>query len=169
MYAMPVRANADDEAALESFARALADAIDAALPAWVERSVARFVPLDTTAPPPDDGTSLADTVAALGTQVRDEVGGRVRALLETDIDEQRASPLALLRSAVRQPTELLRSLGVAPVQRDDFDVRNFPDDVYGLVPTSFADVDASLQDPGLRWGAAKAHVFKQRRRAEGTR
>jgi hypothetical protein len=165
MYPMPDRANAADEAALASYARELADAIEAALPAWVERSVARFVPLDATTPGADP--SLAGTVASLGARVRAETGGRVRSLLETDIDEQTASPLSLLRAAVQLPTELLRSLGVRPVQRDEFDERNFPEDIYGLVPTSFAEVDPALREPGLRWGAAKAHVFKQRRRSEG--
>ena len=36
--------------------------------------------------------------------------------------------------------------------------RNFPDDVYDLSPATFADVDPALHEPGLVWGAAKAHV-----------
>ena len=31
------------------------------------------------------------------------------------------------------------------------------------------DLDPALHEPGLRWGAAKAHVVLARRRAEGRR
>jgi hypothetical protein len=73
----------------------------------------------------------------------------------------------LLRAAVRIPTGVLAAAGVAPVDRDDFARRNFPDDPYDLTPASFADVDESLREPGLVWGAAKAHVHLARRRDEG--
>jgi hypothetical protein len=55
------------------------------------------------------------------------------------------------------------------VARDEFSERNFPDDTYDLTPASFADVDPSLHEPGLEWGAAKAHVHLARRRRQGTR
>jgi hypothetical protein len=55
------------------------------------------------------------------------------------------------------------------VARDEFSLRNFPDDVYDLTPASFADVDPELHEPGLLWGAAKAHVHLARRRREGRR
>jgi putative CocE/NonD family hydrolase len=48
-------------------------------------------------------------------------------------------------------------------------VHSFPDDAYDLGPASFADIDPSLHEPGLMWGAAKAHVHLARRRAEGLR
>ena len=40
----------------------------------------------------------------------------------------------------------------------------FPDDDYDLSPATFADIDESLHEPGLVWGAAKAHVVLTRRR-----
>ena len=52
-------------------------------------------------------------------------------------------------------------------RRDEFAERTFPDDVYDLSPASFADVDPALHEPGLMWGAAKAHVILHRRRSEG--
>ena len=58
-------------------------------------------------------------------------------------------------------------LGVEPVVRDDFAQRAFPDDPYDLTPASFGAVDETLHDPGLRWGAAKAHVHMARRRRDG--
>jgi hypothetical protein len=59
---------------------------------------------------------------------------------------------------------VLRAAGVPPIVRDEFDERAFPDDVYGLIPAAFADIDASLYEPGLVWGAAKAHAHLVRRR-----
>jgi hypothetical protein len=157
---MPSRANRSDEEALVAYATELADAIERALPRWVRRCVQRFVPVEG---------AVADAVDEAGRRAQQGVGASVRALLLADLDEQQSTPLALVRLAVREPTEVLRSLGVAPVARDEFDVRAFPDDVYGLTPASFADVDPALHEPGVRWGAAKAFVFKERRRREGRR
>ena len=140
---------------MEPYATALADAIERVLPDWVVRSVARYT---------DDPAVLARASDA-GVEARAEVGPAVRALLEADIDDQRSTPLALLRSAVRYPTAVLREAGVPEVARDEFAVRAFPDDVYDLAPASFADVDPSLQEPGLEWGAAKAHTHLTRRRS----
>jgi hypothetical protein len=36
-----------------------------------------------------------------------------------------------------------------------------------VVPASFADLDSTVHEPGIVWGAAKAHVVLRRRRAEG--
>jgi hypothetical protein len=155
---MPARANPEDEAALVAYASALADAVDAALPGWVRRCVAQHVTVDA---------AVDAVVAAGGRRVQRDVGAELRALLALDLDDQRATPLALLRAAVATPTAILRDLGVPPVPRDEFEQRSFPDDVYRLTPATFADVDPSLQELGLRWGAAKAFVFKQRRRQEG--
>jgi hypothetical protein len=51
------------------------------------------------------------------------------------------------------------------VVRDEFDERAFPEDLYALTPASFADVDPALHEPGLMWGAAKAHAHLVRRRS----
>ncbi|MEZ5227993.1 MAG: hypothetical protein R2710_15365 [Acidimicrobiales bacterium] len=58
---------------------------------------------------------------------------------------------------------------VSPADRDPFAVQTFPDDLYDLAPATFADIDEALHEPGLMWGAAKAHVHLSRRRAEGLR
>jgi hypothetical protein len=154
----------DDEARLADYATALADGIDDALPGWVERSVARVME--------EHGHGIDPETNAEATRVaqraRDEIGPEVRALLAADIDDQRTNPLAILRRAVAYPTEVLRGAGVPPVERDEFAVAAFPDDVYDLAPAAFADVDESLREPGLLWGAAKAHVHLTRRRAEPT-
>lgn len=143
---------------MEEHATALADAIEAALPGWVERSVAR------TAGEYFGHVDPAVTAAAAeaGQRARADVAPRVRALLGADIDEHRTTPLSLLRGAVRYPTRVLRDAGVPPVARDEAQARLFPDDVYDLAPATFADVDPALAEVGLAWGAAKAFVHRQR-------
>ena len=70
---MATRGKPEDEAKLAAYAEELATAIEAALPGWVERSVARFVRIEG---------DLAERVEAAGTIVRIEVGTAVRDLLE---------------------------------------------------------------------------------------
>ena len=138
---------------------ALADAVVAALPGWVERSVARIlVAWEGGVPDP----AVMETAREAGRRAAEEVGPAFRALLEADIDDQRTTPLALLRAAVRYPTGVLEDAGVPPVERDPIQVRLLPDDLYDLSPASFADVDPALAEPGMVWGAAKALAHRRR-------
>ncbi|MCU1455545.1 MAG: hypothetical protein JWN46_3691 [Acidimicrobiales bacterium] len=150
---------------LARHARALADGLDAALPRWVEREVARVA----DAWRPGLASSLSAEAAAAAEQVRRDVVPQVRALLDCDVDAQSTNPLAIVRAAVRYPTAVLHEAGVPGVVRDEFAERTFPDDDYDLAPAAFADIDPALHELGLMWGAAKAHVVLARRRAEGRR
>lgn len=154
-----------DDDALRSYAERLADAIEAALPKWVERSVERVA----EAWQPGLGDRLSAAARIAGRDAVTEVGPRVRALLRVDVDRQTTGPLDLCRAAVRYPTEVLRSAGVPYADRDEFAVRMFPDDGYDLSPANFGAIDESVAEPGLVWGAAKAHVVLARRRSEGMR
>jgi hypothetical protein len=154
-----------DDERLAGYARALADGVEAALPGWVEASVERV--LRAQGRTVDDATATAAREA--GATARDQIGPRVRRLLTADIDEQRTNPLAVIRGATRYPTGVLRAAGARPVPRDAQAREHFPDDVYDLAPARFADLDPALHEPGLVWGAAKAHVHLRRRRAEGRR
>jgi len=154
-----------DHEALARYGTELADAVAAALGGWVERAVRGRAEEWR----PGTAEALRAQAVEAGTQATAEVGPMVRALLAADVDQQRTGPLALIRGAVRYPTEVLASARVPAVARDEFEERAFPEDVYGLAPASFADVDPALQGPGLVWGAAKAHVVLARRRAEGLR
>ena len=171
MAEAPLRAAAgtpgteEDEARLAAYATALADAVEAALPGWIERVVAQRMQAWAGQVP---GT-VAASAAAAGRRARDDVGPRLRTLLATDPDEQRSTPLTLLRQAVPYANAVLADAGVAGVVRDEVAERAFPDDVYDLVPPTLGDVDPGLVEPGLTWGAAKAHVVLARRRAEGRR
>jgi len=113
--------------------------------------------------------AVGDEARTAGEQALADVGPRVRTLLVSDIDDQTFNPLMIVRDAVRYPTQVLERAAVPPVVRDAEAEAQFPDDAYDLVPASFADLDPALHEAGLRWGAAKAHVHLQRRRAEAAR
>jgi hypothetical protein len=148
----------DPELKVADYAAALADGIDAVLAVWVVRGVTRLMQAWSGQVPPD----VLRAAEEAGQRCRHETGGEIRALLSADIDAQRGTPLALLRQAVRYPTAVLAAAGVPHVVRDAFAERAFPDDPYGLAPASFADVDPSLSELGIAWGAAKAFEHMRR-------
>lgn len=149
-------AEAEATAALHEHALALADAVDEALPKWVDRCVRRRL---TTMPP-----GVPTAAKAAGVAAREDVGAAVRQLLLSDVDVQRGNPLALLRTATVYPTRVLHDAGAPAVERDKFSRERFPDDDYDLTPATWADVDPSLAELGIAWGAAKAFVHKLRHR-----
>ncbi len=165
MLVMDGAANSGDEAMLRTYGDALATGIEGALPGWSVRCVVRL--MEAWAGQVPDG--VAEEAATAGRAAATVIGPRVRALLTTDVDHQATGPLALIREAVRWPAAVLAAAGVPGVERDPFAERAFPDDIYDLAPASFADLDPALQDAGIAWGAAKAHVVLARRRAEGLR
>lgn len=142
-----------DAAKLAAYADDLVAGIRADLPLWVETCVASRSSMD-----------LSAAASAAGTEAASLVGDQIQALLERDIADQHSTPLTLLRGGVRFPTAVLADAGVAPVARDEFSRRKFPDDPYDLTPASFADISARVAEAGLLWGAAKAHVHLTRRR-----
>lgn len=129
--------------------------LDAALVGWVERSIVERVP-----------SISAELAVGAAERTREAVLPRLRALLLADVDVQSAGPLGILRDAVGEATAVLTDAGVPRPRRDEFAVRNFPDDPYELGPATFDDVDPALHDLGLRWGAAKAHLVLARRRVK---
>ncbi len=144
----------EDEATLARYAEQLGDAFAAVAGVWLRRLVeARSPGLPTDA----EVSAQLDAGAVTAES-------ELRQLLLMDIADQPSGPLEILRRAVRFPTEVLISRGVATTARDEFSINNFPDDVYHLTPASFSDIDPSLHEPGLMWGAAKAHVHFRRRR-----
>ena len=150
----------DPDAVLAAAGAALAEAVVAALPGWVERSVRDLLAAFAGAAEEGD----VERAREAGRRAADEVGPELRRLLAADVDRQWANPLALVRRAVRYPTAVLAGAGVPPVVRDEYDESHFPDDVYGLTPRTFADLDPSLRDVALVWGAAKARASMVRHR-----
>ena len=154
----PRREEPDPERQLSAYATALADGIERALPGWVRRSVARVMTADAGYVPEE----VVAAASHAGAAAQAEITPALRRLLTSDIDEQTTTPLALVRRAVRYPTEVLEQAGAAPVRRDEFSMRAFPGDVYGLTPATLTDLDPELAEPALAWGAAKAFVHKRR-------
>ncbi len=160
----PAKPLPDDPADLEALHRYAADllaAVEVALPAWVQGVVAeRWAAWDGGELPP----ALADAARDAADAAAASVLPPLRELLAQDVAEQRSNPLSLLRRAVAFPTQVLAAAGVPEVVRDEQAARLFPDDVYDLTPGSFGDLGAGVHEPGLHWGAAKAHVLLRRRR-----
>ncbi len=135
------------------------------MPSWVARAVE--VRCQQNRISIADNQELADRVAQAGVAAADDIGTRLWDLLKLDIDDQWTNPLAIIRTGTKYPTEILRSLDCPPVERDDYSKRANPDDIYGLTPASFADLGPGLQDLGISWGAAKAHIHLRRRKEAG--
>jgi hypothetical protein len=148
------------DAVLASAGVALAEAVEAAVPAWVERSVRDLLVAFAGRADPE----VVVRAREAGVRATAELGPELRRLLAEDVDRQWANPLALVRRAVSYPTAVLREAGVPEVVRDEYDEAHFPDDVYGLTPRTFTDVDPSLRDVALVWGAAKARASMVRHR-----
>ena len=153
-------ADEDPDAVLTAAGAALADALERAVPAWVERSVRDLL----TAFAGQADPAALERAREAGRRAAAEVGPDLRRLLAADVDRQWVNPLALVRQAVSYPAEVLAAAGVPPVVRDDYDEAHFPDDVYGLTPRTFTDLDPSLRDVALVWGAAKARASMVRHR-----
>lgn len=150
---------------MNEYAEQLAEAVDPVVGPWVIRSIHRLLVAAAVPTTPE----LDDHIARAADEATEFVRRELRAFLAIDVDEQRTNPLAVLRAAVGYPTDVLRAAGVPEVRRDEFEERAFPADVYRLSPATWSDVDASLQEPGIIWGAWKAKTVLDRRRQEGRR
>jgi hypothetical protein len=137
------------------FGQVLADAVEIALPLWVRRCVIERVTAT-------DGLEVA--IVGASEKALEAVMGPLRTLLATDIDAQRGTPLTIIRTAVPYPTAVLATFGAQVPHRDPGDAGRFPDDIFALTPATWADIDESVADPGLRWSVAKAFEYKRRRR-----
>jgi hypothetical protein len=109
-------------------------------------------------------------VATLGTAATNasrRVVNELRALLASDPAQQRRTPLEIVRTLRREPSEALTALGVPAIVRDVFEERALPDDPYGLAPRTFVDLgDADLGPMLLAWGVGKATVLRARAAGE---
>lgn len=143
----------EDDAALAKHGVALAEAVAAALPGWVGRTLRARVP-----------DVADDVVAAVTAEVEAEVLDDLRSLLARDVDDQRQSPLAVVRRGAATVGGALDALGAVPPERDDQQRALFPDDRHDVMPASFADLSPEAGEAGIVWGAAKAFVHRRRHR-----
>lgn len=99
-----------------------------------------------------------------GEQAAARVTRELTDLFARDPSEQRTTPLEVVRSLRYEATAVLASAGVPPIERDPFDTRSFPDDVYGIVPRAITELgfdDTTRDALGtalLAWGTGKARL-----------
>ena len=134
------------------------------VPGWLRR-----ITQEAAARGGADMAALTDEIDAMVAATAHQVVASLEELLGLDVDEQTTNPLQVLRGAVAAPTALLRANDVAARPADPFLVERFPDDIYGIGPAAWSDVDPELHEPGMIWGAWKAMTILRRRRDEGLR
>jgi hypothetical protein len=141
--------------------------VAAEVPGWVSAQVERI--LDAWGRADEATVARARSAApAAGHAAAARVAESLGALLATDPAEQRATPLEIVRTVYREPTEILVAAGVPPVQRDPFDERTLPEDRYDLAPRTLGDLgDPELAPLHLAWGVGKAMVLRARVRDGG--
>ena len=149
-------------ARLRATGDAIVEGVERCVPGWavggVERVLAAWGQLDAAA-----HATAVDEARAAGRAAAQRVSDELRTLLARDPAEQAATPLEIVRGAVREPTEVLARAGVPPVVRDEFEERALPEDLYGLAPRTLGDLgDESLAPLHLAWGMAKVAVLRAR-------
>ncbi len=149
---------------LEPYADDLYQAVTCAIPHWITTQVSEIASLSIDETTQEFQSALAD-VAARTHQV---VSQDLFSLLATDVDAQQSNPLQVLRASTSHATQLLKSFGVAPARRDEFEVRAMPDDVFSIGPLTWRDLGEAVHDAGISWGAWKAATILTRRRADGS-
>jgi len=150
----------DDPAGMLAAAGAAVVAgVERAGPGWVEAQVDRILDAWGRIEPERRDDVRADARRA-GSAAAARVAADLRRLLALPPAAQAATPLEIVRTIVREPTALLRGLGVPEVVRDPFDERAHPDDVYDLSPRTLADLEPGLGPELLVWGMAKARLLR---------
>jgi hypothetical protein len=142
--------------------RALVDGVERLGAAWVLRAVTAIVEAYGRL----DAATRAQTLAAArpaGDAAARRVASELRALFDLDPADQRVTPLEIIRSLRREATAVLQGAGIPEVERDTYDSRAFPDDIYGIVPKSVAELgDEALGGALLAWGIGKAKMLRDR-------
>lgn len=151
---------ADADRVLFEIGERLADELQNTIPGWVEQSVERIYSAWHGSTP----EAIVEASRAAGRTAAEDLMPGLRALLSAEVDEQWTNPMRLIRAVVVHPNSVLVESGVPEIVRDDFDQRTAPDDIYGIAPVTFSDIDPELHDIGLAWGAAKAGAHLARRR-----
>src|SRR5437899_8518135 len=93
---------------------AIVAGVERELPAWVRGQVERI--LDAWGRIGGSERREAERAAAVaGDAAAHRVVAALRALFATDVSEQRATPLEIVRTAYREPMAVLAAAGVPPV------------------------------------------------------
>lgn len=141
----------------------LAELIIESLPSWVSGCVERVMGgSDGELSSEVEKEEVLAAALEAGRWAADLLGEQIRFLLASDVDEQRTTPLEIVRAAVVYPTAVLRVAGVKASGRDSFAVERFPDDDYGLTPSSLGELGPEIGELAMAWGAAKAMAHRRR-------
>ena len=109
----------------------LIEGIERLGPNWVVARVQFLLDAWGRLDPSDRATAL-EAARAAGEEGARRVARELRELFALDAADQRATPLEIIRSLRREVTKVLADAGVPHVERDPYDARAFPDDVYDL-------------------------------------
>ncbi len=152
----PMTAASND---IEFYATQLVDAAKAAVPRWIEQQISQRLP-----DPIDKQTS--QQIQQLAAEASTHIVAELEILVFTDIDQQRTTPLSILRQLVSTVTEVLDKHDTQRPRRDSQKAALYPDDIYDVTPANFAAFGADMHEAGIAWGAAKAYEHLHRRRQE---
>jgi len=153
----------NSQALMEEGAARILEGVEQHAAGWLLRAVTHIL----------DAWGRLDTaayVAALahardaGLIAAERVTGELAAFFAADVEDQRTTPLAIVRSLRVEATSVLMAAGVPPVERDPYDERAFPDDIYGIVPKDLGELgDEDLGAALIAWGLGKSGVLRDRR------
>ncbi|HEY0399583.1 MAG TPA: hypothetical protein VGF00_14400, partial [Acidimicrobiia bacterium] len=153
-------------ARLEEASTALLDGVDRALAPWAARAADTLLSA-WGAVDADRQREIVAAARAAGERAARRVAAELAELFALDPDQQRATPLEIIRTAVVEPTEVLVEAGMPDVVRDPFEERAWPGDRFGLVPRTLRDLDPDLAAVHFAWGVAKAAVLRARAGPQG--
>ena len=148
---------------LSEYSQTLFDTCVVAVPEWITNRIQHVCLMSGGVVPEIVTTKVAGVAHATQAQVQIDL----MALLSVDVDAQRTNPLQVLRGSTLMATALLIEAGIPPAQRDEFEVRSMPDDMFALGPLTWRDLGDDVHDAGIEWGAWKAAMIISRRRDEG--
>ncbi len=158
----PAGAEARGRAMVQEASAAILAGVRRELPGWVTRQVTRL--LDAWGSDPQTRATADADARRAAEQATRRVVEELERLFALDVEAQRATPLQVVRSAYREPTEVLEAAGVPAVRRDEFEEQALPDDRYGLAIRTLGELgDEDLSPLLLAWGVGKATVVRARR------
>jgi len=146
------------EIAFKEYSRQLVNSLSGKIELWILNAVKTKVP--------DLDPEKIDELNRIAVVAEAQILGKLEGILTLDAVDQFINPLAILREVYVFPTEFLASLGLVESVRDEYQRKYYPDDIYDLVPASFADFGPEVNGAGIAWGAAKAHEHLQNRVSE---
>jgi hypothetical protein len=159
---MTTPAGEEEAALMEQASTAIVAGVERLAADWVVAAVTRILDAWGRLDAFERAVAL-DHARVAGTEGRARTVAELRELFATDAASQRTTPLAIVRTLRREATRVLAAAGVPPVERDPFDTRAFPDDVYALVPQSLADLgDDDLAPMLMVWGIGKSKALRAR-------